>query len=225
MAYADRDVGGSRIVASVIVAIILAALGYVFVTGLAYQYIKKKAEEMSTFDIEEPPPPPEEVPPPPPPPDSPVPPPPTTVVVQKPIVQVPAPAPNINLSNVIPPSQPPTPPAPPAPPAPPPPPPPPAISKAAAARGNPGSWVTNDDYPPSALRAGEQGSVGISFAVNAQGRIEGCSVTSSSGSSALDQATCRLVERRGRYSPALDAAGNPVHGGRKSLRFRWQIQE
>ncbi len=210
--------------AIVIVAIILAITGYVFVTGLAYKYIKEKTSAMDVFDIEEPPPPPEEVPPPPPPPDTPVPPPPTTVVVQKPLVQVPAPPSNINLSNIIPPSQPPTPPAPPAPPAPPPPAPP-AISKAAAAKGNPGSWVTNDDYPPAALRAGDQGSVGISFNVNAAGRIEGCSVSSSSGSSALDQATCRLVERRGRYSPALDAAGNPVAGGRKSLRFRWQIQE
>lgn len=224
MAYADRDVGGSRVVASVIVAIILAILGYVFVTGLAYKYVKEKVEKMDVFEIEEPPPP-EEVPPPPPPPpppDTPVPPPPTTVVVQKPIVQVPSPPVIIPTTTVIPPSQPPTPPAPPAPPAPPPPP---AISKAAAARGNPSSWITDADYPPSALRAGEEGSVGISFNVNAQGRIEACSVSSSSGSSALDQATCRLVERRGRYSPALDAAGNPIAGGRQRLRFRWQIQK
>ena len=212
MAYADRDVGGSRVVASVIVAIILAALGYVFVTGLAYKFVKEKVEKMDVFDIEEPPPPPEEVPPPPPPPDTPVPPPPTTVVVPPAVVPVQSQAPQIATTTVIPPSQPPTPP-------------PPVISKAAAAKGNPASWVTNDDYPPSALRAGEQGSVGISFNVNAQGRIEACSVSSSSGSSALDQATCRLVERRGRYSPALDAAGNPTNGGRKSLRFRWQIQE
>lgn len=211
--------------ATVIVAVILAALGYVFVTGLAYQYIKKKATEMDVFDIEEPPPPPEEVPPPPPPPDSPVPPPPTTVVVQKPIVQVPAPPSNINLSNIIPPSQPPTPPAPPAPPAPPPPPAPPAISKAAAARGSPSSWVTDADYPAAASRANESGSVGIAFEINSQGRVENCSVTTSSGSSILDRTTCQLVTRRGRYSPALDAAGNAIHGGRKALRFTWRLPE
>ncbi|MFL9840697.1 energy transducer TonB [Sphingomonas sp. ST-64] len=224
MAYADRDVGGSRIVAIVVVSVILAILGYAFVTGLAYKFVKEAAEEMEVFEVLEPPPPPEEVPPPPPPPDSPVPPPPTTVVVQKPIVQVPAPPPPISLSNVIPPSQPPTPPAPPAPPAPPPPPPPPAVSQAAAARGNPGTWVTSDDYPPAARRAGDEGSVGVTFTINTQGRIEGCRVTSGSGSSALDNATCSLVTRRGRYSPAKDAAGNPI-ASTKSLRFRWQLED
>ncbi len=208
--------------AVVVVSIILALLGYVFVTGLAYKYIREKAEEMEVFDVQEPPPPPEEVPPPPPP-DTPVPPPPTTVVVQKPLVQVPSPPVQIQTSTVIPPSQPPTPPAPPAPPAPPPPPPP-AISKAAAARGNPSSWVTNDDYPPAAIRSGDQGSVGVSFTINGEGRVENCQVTSSSGSALLDRTTCQLVTRRGRYSPALDAAGNPTNQ-RQSLRFRWVLPE
>lgn len=225
MAYADRDVGSSRIVAIVIVAVILAVMGYAFVTGLAYQYIKQVGEEMEVFQVQEPPPPPEEVPPPPPPPDTPVPPPPTTVVVQKPIVQVPSPPVQIDMSTRIPPSQPPTPPAPPAPPAPPPPPPPPVISKAAAPRGNPASWVTPDDYPPAARRANETGSVGVTFNINAQGRIENCRVTSSSNSRTLDNATCTLVTRRGRYSPALNAAGDPVPGGTVSLRFRWQLED
>jgi len=225
MAYADRNVSGSRFVAIILVAIIVAGLGYAFVTGLAYQYIKKKAEELKTFEVEEPPPPPEEVPPPPPPPDTPVPPPPTQVMVPPSIVRTVTPAPPMQTTNVIPPPPTIAPPMPPAPVVPPRPPAPPAISKAAAAKGNPASWVTNDDYPPAALRAGDQGSVGIAFQVNAQGRIEGCTVTSGSGSSALDQATCRLVTRRGRYSPALDAAGNPIAGGRKTLRFTWRIQE
>lgn len=227
MAYADRNTGGSRVVAIVLVALIVAGMGYAFVTGLAYQYIKKKAEELKTFEVEEPPPPPEEVPPPPPPPDTPVPPPPTQVVVPPARVQVPVPAPPMSTTTIIPPSPPISPPAPPAPPSPPAPPAaaPAVISKAAAARGNPGEWVTNDDYPASALRNEEEGSVGISFNVNARGRVEGCSVTAGSGSRALDDATCRLVTSRGRYSPALDAAGNPIAGGRKSLRFTWKIAQ
>ena len=58
MAYADRDVAGSRVVAIVMVAVILAAVGYAFVTGLAYQYVKKVQDNLETFDITEPPPPP-----------------------------------------------------------------------------------------------------------------------------------------------------------------------
>jgi len=224
MAYADRNVSGSRFVAIILVAIIVAGMGYAFVTGLAYQYIKKKAEELKTFEVEEPPPPPEEVPPPPPPPDTPVPPPPTQIVTPPAQVQVQVPSPPMQTTPVIPPPPPITPPAPPVPPTPPAPPAPPAISKAAKARGNPGSWVSDDDYPPSALRAGEQGPVGISFEINTEGRVENCQVTSSSGSSTLDQTTCRLVTRRGRYTPARDAAGNPVRA-RQSLRFRWQIPD
>jgi periplasmic protein TonB len=67
MAYADQKASSSRIVAIVIVAAIHAVLGYAFVTGLAYQYVKQVQEKMTTFDVDEPPPPPEEEPPPPPP--------------------------------------------------------------------------------------------------------------------------------------------------------------
>ena len=66
MAYADNKMGSGRITAIVIVAILHALLGYAFVTGLAYNVIKKAAEDLKTFNVEEPPPPPDEPPPPPP---------------------------------------------------------------------------------------------------------------------------------------------------------------
>lgn len=221
MAYADRNQGSSRIVAIIIVALVHAVLGYVLITGLAYNVVKKVAEDLNTFDVEEEPPPPEEEPPPPPP-DQPMEPPP--VVAPPPIVQNPNPPPvSIVTVRTPPPVFIPTPAAPPAPP--PAPPAAPVVSKAAAAKGNPGSWVTNDDYPSDAQRREESGRVGVSFSVNAQGRVEGCRVTSSSGSDSLDTTTCRLVTRRGRYSPALDQAGNPIPGGTKSLNFRWVLEQ
>ena len=58
MAYVDQKMSGGKIVAIVIVALIHAALGYAFVTGLAFQYVKKPQEKMTTFDVEPPPPPP-----------------------------------------------------------------------------------------------------------------------------------------------------------------------
>ncbi|MCD2324994.1 energy transducer TonB [Sphingomonas sp. IC-56] len=95
-------------------------------------------------------------------------------------------------------------------------------SKAVSARGNPADWISNDDYPASALRNEEEGSVGVTFNINPRGRIENCTVTSSSGSRALDDATCRLLTSRGRYSPALGSDGNAI-ASTGSFRFQWSI--
>ncbi|RZL71046.1 MAG: energy transducer TonB [Sphingomonas sp.] len=186
---------GGKIVAIVIVALIHAALGYAFVTGLAYQYVKKAQEKMTTFDVEPPPP---------------------------PVVVTPQPAPALTTSSIIPRFQPTAPPSPPSPAVAPSPPAPPVVSKAAGPKGNPAEWVSTDDYPPSSLRAEEEGTVGIAWDINAQGRVENCRVTSSSGSSALDRAACAAITRRGRYSPAMDTAGNPIRSS-SSRRVTWKI--
>lgn len=222
MAYADRNTSGSRVVAAILVALVVAGVGYAFVTGLAYQYIKKKAEELNVFDVNEPPPPPEEVPPPPPPPDSPVPPPPTRVDTLPPPFPLPPAPPTFPPAPPAPPPPPAQPPAPPAPPAPPPPPPPPRIAKKLQPRGNPQNWVTDSDYPSAALRSGDQGTTGFRLDVDASGRVTNCSVTASSGSSVLDSTACNLLKRRARFSPAEDANGNKIPATFSS-RFRWQI--
>lgn len=219
MAYADRNTSGSRIVAIVFVSFLLAAVGYAFVTGLAYNYVKKQVEKLKTFDVEEPPPPPPDIPPPPPPPDQKMPPPP--VVSPPPIVHAPSPPPQIAFVPTPPQVYIPTPQA--APPAPPPPAAP-TINKAAGAKGNPNEWVTNDDYPPDALRAEAAGTTAISWDINTAGRVENCRVTSSSGNSSLDSAACRAITRRGKYSPALDQSGNPIRSS-QSRRVVWKIPE
>ncbi|UIJ47089.1 energy transducer TonB [Sphingomonas cannabina] len=224
MAYADRNMSGSRVVALIIVALIHVALGYAFVTGLAYQYIKKAQENLKTFEVEEPPPPPEEVPPPPPPPDQPMQPPP--VVTPPPIVQTNTPPPvTITAVTTPPPTYTPAPiAAPPAPPAPPPPPPPKLAAKATP-RGNPGSWFSNDDYPAGARRAGAEGRVTVSLTIGTDGKVTDCRVTSSSGNSELDATTCSLAKRRGRYKPAQDDAGNPIVSTATIPGVRWQLEE
>ena len=226
MAYADQKAGGNRVVAIAIVAIIHVIIGYAFVSGLAYQYVKKAQEELNVIDVTEPPPPPEEVPPPPPPPESAAPPPPqTTVVVQQPIVRVPVPSPPIRTTDLIPdrqPTAPPTPPAPPSPPAPPAPPPPPAISKKAGPRGDIGRYFGEANYPPSAKRDGVEGRVRASLTIGPDGRVTGCDVTGSSGSRDLDDATCRGA-RRARFSPAQNESGQPV-SSTYPLSVTWQLQ-
>lgn len=219
MAYADQKMSSSRIWALIIVALIHALLGYAFVTGLAFQYVKQVSEKLNTFDVEEPPPPPEEVPPPPPPPDQPMQPPP--VVTPPPMVQTNL-TPPVTIQSVPnpPPVYTPAPVA--APPAPPAPPPPPVVNKAAGPKGNPADWVSQDDYPPSSIRAEEQGTSAIAWTINTAGRVENCRVTGSSGSAALDRAACAAITRRGRYSPALDQAGNPI-ATTQSRRVVWRL--
>ncbi|MBN8813111.1 MULTISPECIES: energy transducer TonB [Sphingomonas] len=223
MSYADRNTSGSRVIAIILVAIIVAGMGYAFVTGLAYQYIKKQAEKLNTFDVEEPPPPPEEVPPPPPPPDTPVPPPPTQIVVPPAAVPVPTQAPPIPTTSIIPPPPPITPPAPPAQPAPPPPPPaPPRIAKKLTPRGSPQGWVTDDDYPAAALRAEQAGTVRFRLDVDATGKVTNCTVTGSSGVSVLDSTACSLLKRRARFNPAEDESGNKIPAPYNGS-FTWKI--
>jgi protein TonB len=96
------------------------------------------------------------------------------------------------------------------------------VSKAAGAKGNPAEWISTDDYPPSSLRAEEEGTTAIAWDINTQGRVENCRVTASSGSAALDRAACQAITRRGRYSPALDQGGNPMRSS-SSRRVTWKM--
>jgi protein TonB len=217
MSYANRkQMSSNRTAAIIIVALIHIALGYALVTGLAYNVIKKAAEDLKTFDVEdEPPPPPEE---PPPPPEQNTPPPPQ-VVAPPPIVRTNTVAPPIISTPVAPPPviTPRAPPAPPAPPAP-------RVSQAAKARANLTSLFSTDDYPQSAIRNEEQGTTAVRLSIGTDGRVSDCSITSSSGSSALDSATCNILKRRARFTPAKDQAGNPI-SDTFSQRIRWELPE
>lgn len=220
MAYADRNQSGSRLVAIVVVSVLVFAMGYAFVTGLTYNYVKKMQEKLKAFDVQEPPPPPPDEPPPPPPPDQALPPPP--VVAPKQIVDVPQ-----TVTQTVTTTPNPPPPAPLAPPRPPAPPAPPAVSQAARAtpKGNPGNWFTHDDYPAAALRANASGRVTVVLSIDTSGRVANCKVTSSSGNSDLDDTTCRLATRRGRFNVAKDAAGNPIPSQATIPGVKWTVTD
>ena len=70
--------------------------------------------------------------------------------------------------------------------------------------------IVNSDYPEAASRAGAVGTVIARFTVRADGRASQCRVTRSSGNADLDATTCRLIEKRFRYAPARDAAGEAM---------------
>lgn len=73
------------------------------------------------------------------------------------------------------------------------------------ARSGAENWVSVDDYPPSSIRAREEGTTHVKYTANASGRVENCVVTTSSGSPALDRATCSSLTRRGRYKPTAQS--------------------
>ena len=217
MAYADQKMSGNRITALIIVALIHIVLGYLLVTGLAYEAVKNAVQKVTTVDIKQE----EKKPPPPPPPpkQKDVAPPPVAPPVKINVAPTP---PQIQTVVTPPPVAPQIVLAPPAPvPAPPPPAAPKGPSSAAQPRGAIGSWATTDDYPARALREERQGTTGFRVTVGTDGRVTGCTVTSSSGSPDLDAATCTNVSRRARFKPALQD-GQPTTGSFAS-RIVWQI--
>lgn len=79
-------------------------------------------------------------------------------------------------------------------------------------RGEPGSWVTSQDYRSRWVNEGLTGTARFRLSINAQGRVTGCEITRSTGHAALDSATCSLIQRRARFTPSKNGAGNPVAG-------------
>lgn len=73
-----------------------------------------------------------------------------------------------------------------------------------------GGRMTNKDYPKSASRAKEGGTVATRFTVGADGRAHNCRITASSGNADIDATTCRLIEQRFRYEPARNRAGEAI---------------
>ena len=223
MSYAEQQQGltGPKLVGLILALAIVGGMGIAMVLGLAVNAVKEAVERVTTVDIEEPPPPEEPDEPPPPPEEVTAPPPP--VAPPPPINIAPAPPP-IRTQPTIPPPAPPAlvipPPAPVAAPAPPPPP---SQARGATTR-NESRWAARiqENYPSRALREETEGTVGVRVTVTPDGRATGCSVTASSGSSILDDAACRGMERYARFNPALDAAGNPTTGS-YSTRITYRL--
>lgn len=86
------------------------------------------------------------------------------------------------------------------------------------------SLVTHEDYPKEAIENEEQGMVAFALDIGADGMATGCTVTASSGSSALDATTCRIMKERARFRPARDVKGKPTTD-RVSSRVRWVLPD
>jgi periplasmic protein TonB len=217
MSYAQRkQLSGNKPASIFMTVVVVGGLMYAIVTGLAYNVIKKTAENLKVIDVEQAPPPPEQ--PPPPPKDMPkLPPPPT---IPPPLVQMQAPPPPIAVQ--VAPTPPVIPPVVPAPPAPPPPPR--KTVSAQSAKGDLRTLFSADDYPASAQAAGAEGTAQAQLSIGADGRVTGCNLIKSTGNGALDAATCNILRRRAKFTPARDSNGNPTTDTITTPPIRWQLE-
>ncbi|WP_418066755.1 energy transducer TonB [Sphingomonas endolithica] len=85
----------------------------------------------------------------------------------------------------------------------------PVLARAPLIRGNPSKWFAGI-YPKEAALAREQGTTVVFLEIDATGTITKCTVQKSSGSAALDEATCQVALTRARYKPGEDTEGCPL---------------
>ncbi len=91
-------------------------------------------------------------------------------------------------------------------------------------RNDPSRWLTDRDYKSSWSRRELTGTAGFTLDIAASGKVTSCRVTRSTGHSELDDATCKLIERRARFEPARGSNGEPVAGTFRSS-VRWVLPD
>lgn len=80
--------------------------------------------------------------------------------------------------------------------------------------------ISDDDYPPAAVRAEEQGRSTATFTIGTDGRVSSCSAAGAGP--ILDAETCKLIQRRFRFTAAKDAGGSPV-AETKTQSIEWRL--
>ena len=96
--------------------------------------------------------------------------------------------------------------------------------KVATPRNDPGRWVTDSDYRSSWINREWTGTARFSLEINASGRVTNCQITRSTGHNALDNATCQLIAERARFRPATDANGQAV-SSTYSNAISWELPD
>ena len=74
----------------------------------------------------------------------------------------------------------------------------------------PAQWLSGGPTKADNRRGRYNGTVVVQYTVQANGRVSGCVTARGSGNPDLDAITCRIVEERSRFKPALDAQNRPV---------------
>jgi hypothetical protein len=97
------------------------------------------------------------------------------------------------------------------------------LTRRATPRGNPGRWITNEDYPSNLVGKNLQALIQFRLSVAEDGSVSACQIQQSSRPAAFDKAVCDMLTRRARFDPALDADGKPIKSyWRSVVRFHEQ---
>ncbi|MEQ1542791.1 MAG: energy transducer TonB [Novosphingobium sp.] len=88
--------------------------------------------------------------------------------------------------------------------------------------GSPGKWVNFEDYPKTMLAKSANALIQFRLDVDAGGTVAGCSILSQAGETEFADTTCKLLSKRAKFVPALDAEGKPTRSYYISS-VRWTV--
>lgn len=72
------------------------------------------------------------------------------------------------------------------------------------------SYIGSNDYPGDAISERAMGTTRAMVTIGPDGTASNCRLLQSAGHASLDKATCTILLKRPRYTPARNAAGQPV---------------
>jgi TonB family protein len=89
--------------------------------------------------------------------------------------------------------------------------------------GNLRSIFSSDDYPREAMKRWQQGKGQYLLLVDENGQVAGCQVLLATGVPILDAQACSVIERRAKFTPALDKNGKPVRSTVVTPPINWKF--
>lgn len=84
------------------------------------------------------------------------------------------------------------------------------LSRAATPFNSPDKWIMSYDYPKGMLFSGQPALVNFRLSIGPDGMPTACHIQATTRPKEFDNAVCKSVMKRARFSPALDAQGQPL---------------
>ena len=84
------------------------------------------------------------------------------------------------------------------------------LSRTVTPLKSPDKWIMSSDYPNEMLSAGQPALVSFRLSIGPDGVPTACHIQATTRPKEFDNAVCKSVMRRARFSPALDAQGQPL---------------